>query len=306
MNRVDRSRAVAQTALARAERTVVGTAARRFIDDAMSERAASLGFYALFSLIPVILIAAAALRLFGDDDTIAQLTDAARDAGASSSITQVLRDLLDRAFEAAPESAGSLGLAGVVTLLYGASKVFTDAGRALDQIHGATRVGRPLLKRAMDFGWTVGLVGCGLVLGALVFLTGGLVGDLLDAIGADRASRHLWELARWPLAAALALFGIALVNWAGPTGVRRSFRLVTPGQLVAVGLWLASTVGYSIYLANFSRYNVTYGAFAALIILMLWVWFAALSFLFGAELDAVIDERAAQAPAAHREPAPTE
>jgi membrane protein len=306
MKGVERSRALAQTALARSERTVVGTAARRFIDDGMNERAASLGFYALFSLIPVILIAASALRVFGDDDTIKALTDAASDAGASSSITEVLRGLLDKAFEAAPESAGSLGLAGLVTLLYGASKVFTDAGRALDEIHGATRVGRPLLKRAMDFGWTVGLVGCGLVLAALVFLTGGLVGDLLDAVGVDKSGRTLWEMGRWPLAAALALVGVALVSWAGPTGVRRPFRLVTPGQLVAVGLWLASTVGYSIYLTNFSRYNVTYGAFAALIILMLWVWFAALSFLFGAELDAVIDERAAKAPAAHREPAPTE
>jgi membrane protein len=305
MNRIERSRALAQTALARSERTVVGTVVRRFIDDGMNERAASLGFYALFSLIPVVLIAASALRLFGDADTIKALTDAANDAGASSSVTEVLRDLLDKAFEAAPESAGSLGLAGLVTLLYGASKVFTDAGRAMDQIHGAGRVGRPLVKRVMDFGWTVGLVGCGLVLAALIFLTGGLVSDLLDAIGLDKGGRSLWEMGRWPLAAVLALVGVALVSWAGPTGARRPFRLVTPGHLVAVGLWLASTVGYSIYLANFSRYNVTYGAFAALIILMLWVWFAALSFLFGAELDAVIDERA-KAPAAHREPAPIE
>ena len=162
MNRIERSRALAQTALARSERTVVGAAVRRFIDDGMNERAASLGFYALFSLIPVVLIAASALRLFGDADTIKALTDAAGDAGASSSVTDVLRDLLDKAFEAAPESAGSLGIAGLVTLLYGASKVFTDAGRAMDQIHGAGRVGRPLVKRVMDFGWTVGLVGCGL------------------------------------------------------------------------------------------------------------------------------------------------
>jgi membrane protein len=296
MSRIDRSRAFAQDALARSERTLVGAATRRFVDDGMSERAASLAFYALFSLIPVVLIAASALRLFGNPDTIEQLTDAARDAGASSSVTDVLRGLLDKAFEAAPESAGSLGLAGVLTLLYGASKVFTDAGRALDQIRGADRVGRPLLKRVTDFGWTVGLVACGFAVAVLIFLTGGLVGDLLEAIGVDSAGRRLWELARWPLAALLALFAVALVSWAGPTGARRPFRLLTPGHLVAVGLWLASTVGYSIYLANFSRYNVTYGAFAALIILMLWVWFACLSFLFGAELDATIAERA-QAPA---------
>jgi uncharacterized BrkB/YihY/UPF0761 family membrane protein len=42
-----------------------------------------------------------------------------------------------------------------------------------------------------------------------------------------------------------------------------------------------------------ASYNATYGVFAALIILMLWVWGACLAFLYGAELDAVLDEGAA-------------
>jgi membrane protein len=275
---------------ARAERTVPGVAARRFIADGMSERAASLAFYALFSLIPVLLIAAAAFELVGDAEAVADVQDAARDAGASSSVSAVLRSMLDTAVEADDAQAGGIGVAGLATLLYGASKVFTDAGRALDRIRGAGRAARPLRKRAADLGWTIALVACGFVLGVLTFVTG----KLLDAVGLEGV-HSLWNLARWPVALGLTVAALAVVTWAGPTVARRPFRLVTPGALVTVGLWLTATAGYSVYLGNFARYNATYGAFAAIIILMLWLWFSCLTFLYGAEIDAVLDERRARA-----------
>ena len=261
----------------------------------MLERAASLAFYGLFSLIPVMLIAATLFRLLGDPDAIADVQKAAGDAGASESVRGVLKELLDKALTAAPAEASSLGLIGLGTLLYGSSKIFTDAGRALDQMRGSGRVTRPVLKRATDLGWTVVLVVCGLALAVLIFLTGNFVEDILDAIGLEHVSDGIWNLARWPLALALAVAGYDLVTWAGPTGARRPFRLVTPGGLVTVGLWLVASVGYSIYLGNFSNYNATYGAFAALIILMLWVWFTCVVFLYGAELDQVVEARHASA-----------
>jgi membrane protein len=270
---------------------VPGAAARRFIDHGMLERAASLAFYGLLSLIPVLLIAAAGFKALGSPDAIADAQQAARDAGASQSVTGVLKGILDTAISAAPEQAGSAGLIGLVTLLYGSSKIFTDAGRALDQIRGARRVRRPLLKRATDLGWTVALVVCGLTLAVLIFVTGNLVQGLLDKIGLDDVSSGFWNLARWPIAIAIAVLAYELVTWAGPTGARRPFRLVTPGALVACGLWLTASLGYTIYLSNFSHYNATYGAFAAIIILMLWLWFTCVVFLYGAELDAELDAR---------------
>jgi membrane protein len=288
---IERSRAYLASAQERAEGTVPGAALRRFYDHAMQERAASLAFYALFSLIPVLLIAASLFRLLGDPDAVAEVQKTAADAGASESVRGVLKGMLEKALAAAPEEAGSLGLVGLATLLYGSSKIFTDAGRALDQMRGSTRATRPLLKRATDLGWTIVLVVCGLVLAVLVFLTGNLVEDLLDLVGLEHVGDTLWDLARWPIALAIAILAYDLVTWAGPTGARRPFRLVTPGGVVTVVLWLLATVGYSIYLGNFSRYNVTYGTFAALIILMLWVWYTCIVFLYGAELDQVVESR---------------
>ena len=68
----------------------------------------------------------------------------------------------------------------------------------------------------------------------------------------------------------------------------RGFRSVLPGALVGVALWLAASAVFSTYLANFKSFNVTYGSFAAAIILLVWLWLTNVGLLFGAEVNAEI------------------
>ncbi|MHB1570648.1 MAG: YhjD/YihY/BrkB family envelope integrity protein [Solirubrobacteraceae bacterium] len=42
-------------------------------------------------------------------------------------------------------------------------------------------------------------------------------------------------------------------------------------------------------MANFKSFNVTYGAFAAAIILLVWLWLTNVALLFGAEVNAEIE-----------------
>ena len=51
-------------------------------------------------------------------------------------------------------------------------------------------------------------------------------------------------------------------------------------------LWLASSVLFSWYAANFGSYNKTYGALGAVIGFMVWIWISVITILLGAELDA--------------------
>ena len=69
----------------------------------------------------------------------------------------------------------------------------------------------------------------------------------------------------------------------------RGFRSVLPGALVGVALWLAASAVFSTYLANFKSFNVTYGSFAAAIILLVWFWLTNVALLFGAEVNAEIE-----------------
>jgi hypothetical protein len=61
--------------------------------------------------------------------------------------------------------------------------------------------------------------------------------------------------------------------------------------VVALVLWLLGSIGFSWYVDNFGKYNQTYGALAAVIILLLWLFLSAFVVLLGAELDAETDVR---------------
>jgi membrane protein len=61
---------------------------------------------------------------------------------------------------------------------------------------------------------------------------------------------------------------------------------VSWGAVVALVLWLLGSLGFSDYVDNFGKYNQTYGALAAVIILLLWLFLSAVVVPLGAELDA--------------------
>lgn len=277
---------------ARWEAGVLGRAVRRFIADEMVDRAASLSYYGLLSLIPSLLIVSAALRLLGDDAVVAELEALARAAGASPSLATALGDVLGAALESAPIGAGALGLIGLGTLVYGASRGFSAAGRALDRIRRRQHVPRTLLRRVEDVCWALVLIVLTLALVVLAFATGELGRHAFEAVGLEATGTALWALLRWPAVGVLMLTVVSLVMWAAPTGPRPPVRRPSAGALVAAAIWLVASVGYAVYLTTFAHYNATYGAFAALVILTFWVWMASSAFLFGAELDAVLSEHA--------------
>ena len=130
----------------------------------MVDGAAALAFYLLVSLIPSLLIFGAVINILGAD-AADDLADFAGDQGASASLEAAVEDVLDTAVASAPEDAGAIGLIGIGTLFYGASRGITAAGRALDVIAGRAVIARPLLRRAKDIGWTI----------VLLFLVGNVI-----------------------------------------------------------------------------------------------------------------------------------
>ena len=60
--------------------------------------------------------------------------------------------------------------------------------------------------------------------------------------------------------------------------------------------WVAASLGFAFYVANFGSYNKTYGTLAAVIIFLVWLWISNLAVLLGAEFDAELQrERAIEA-----------
>ena len=263
-------------------------AIRRYVDDGMVDRAPALAYYGVLSLFPLLLLGFSVLRFAGGPEVVGDLEAYARDAGASGAVAQSLRSAAETAREASTVTAGSAGAAGLLALVYGASRAFTATGRAFDVLAGHATPRRTPTRRLQDIAWTLVVLALLLVLVVVIAISGRVLGATLDLFGLGQAL-DVWRLARWPVIAAVALLLVALVRWTAPTA-RPRFRLVSPGALVTVGALIAGTVGYEVYVEQLSSYNTTYGTFAGAIILMLWVWLAAIALLFGAEVDAALDD----------------
>jgi len=182
---------------------------------------------------------------------------------------------------------------GLVTALYGASGAFGAAGAALNRVWRVDE-GRGFVKHKLqNLLWTVVLMALVLVTCVLLFLGGGLAGDVLGLIGLGDTAVEIWRIARWPAALLSAMLVYAVLYYAAPNVEVRHWQYITPGAIVGVVAWIVASAGFFLYVSTFSSYAATYGAFAAVVILLIWLWLTNLVLLFGAELNATVDQRRA-------------
>jgi membrane protein len=254
-----------------------------FYRDQGTHHAAALTYYALMSLFPTLLLAVSLLGVLGQyPATYNAIIDHLRAVVPATTLAP-LNDALRAALKDKGTAAISLVLAAAAAL-YGATGYLEAARRALDVVFEA-RFGRSFLRRKItDVISTLVLLALVLTTVVLMF-AGGSIAD--EALGGDAAS--VWRLVRWPGAFASALLVFSLIYYVTPDVRQRSFRWITPGAVVGVALWLVASAAFSTYLANFKSFNVTYGSFAAAIILLVWLWLTNVALIFGGEVNAEIE-----------------
>lgn len=278
------------------------SAFQKFQADEMADRAAALTYYMMLSLFPALLVGVALLGLLGDESLVARAVDYASDNGAPAEVTDALEALLTTTVTATGGAlSGALVLGGVVAL-YGAAGAFGAAGRALNHVYGVAERRSFLKHKLADIGCTVLVIALALVALVSVFLGGGLANDLFGTIGLGDTAAAVWRVARWAVAIGAVLAIYSLVFALAPDIDARRRRILSPGGLVGVGIWIVASVGFLLYVSNFGRYGATYGAFAGAVILLLWLYISSIAFLFGAELNSVVDREGHEVPTAARQP----
>jgi membrane protein len=264
----------------------IGRIAKRsvlaFYQDQGTHHAAALTYYALMSLFPTLLLAVSLLGILGEyPSTYNAIVDHLRGVVPATTLAP-----LDTAVRAALKSKGTaaIGLAvAIVTALYGATGYLEAARRALNVVFESPFSRSFVRRKLIDIASTFVLLALVITTLLLMFAGGGIADE---ALGGGAAS--VWRLARWPGAFASALLVFSLIYYVTPDVRHRAFRWITPGAVVGVAVWLAASAAFSTYLANFKSFNVTYGSFAAAIILLVWLWLTNVALFFGGEVNAEI------------------
>ena len=95
-----------------------------------------------------------------------------------------------------------------------------------------------------------------------------------------------------PTRRAVFIGGAAALYRLAPHDGGLGFRAALPGATLFTLGWLAGTLAFGMYVANFGNYNATYGSLGAIVILLTWFYLSAFVLLLGAEFSAAGEDRA--------------
>jgi membrane protein len=272
---------------------IARTTVRNWIADQASSISAALAFYCAFSLAPLLVIAVVALGWIVG----AEAADAHVGAQLTALFGKSTSKMIVDAMHAARQTHGLVAtVVSIVTLVIGATTIFSALESALEQIWGARNVApsgwRGLVRtRLVSFGFVLA-VGF-LLLVSLTLSTA--ISGLRDWV-AHRYEGLVALLGTLEVAVSTALgTGLIALIYRYLPALRLPWRHVLLGALVTARLFQAGRWGIGLYLGRATE-PTTFGAAASFAALLLWLYYSAQIFLIGAEFTAVIGgSRVAQA-----------
>jgi membrane protein len=256
-----------------------------FKNDFLQDRAAALTYYSVLAIFPGILVLVSLLGLFGRSQTQPLITNLV--GVAPSSVRTILRDAVSR-LQHGQSAAGVLAIVGIVLALWSTSSYVAAFMRAANAIYDVPE-GRPAWKTLpLRLGVTLILMVLLVASATIVVVTGPLARHVGQVLGIGSAAVTTWDIAKWPVLVILVCLMVAVLYWASPNA-RQGLRWIAPGAMIAIGVWLAASGLFGVYVANFGQYDKVYGSIAGMIIFLIWLWLTNIAILFGAEFNAELE-----------------
>jgi membrane protein len=112
-------------------------------------------------------------------------------------------------------------------------------------------------------------------------------GAILNWLIKNDSLRNTIMVFRWVFIVGLIFYSISFIYRHAPS-VQKKWKLVSPGSILATFLSILVTIGFSIFVNNFGRYNALYGSIGTIIVLMSLIFINSLVLLIGYELNVSI------------------
>jgi membrane protein len=259
----------------------IRTLGEKIRNDNVSLLAAGVAFFGALAVIPASVIAVSAYGVF---------TSPGEAEAHVEALLEVLPETTARTLEAQIHPIAdfshlhlSLGLIlSVLALLWTVSNLTRAIVRAVVIASGQGESRSPLESRLASLG--LSLLVITVVTAAVAVIAA--VPVWLSALDPDHAIVTFSNM-RWVLIAGLFGGGILALYRTSLPVRPESWRAALPGALIATGLWVVFSIGFSVYVSQFASYNVKYGALGAGAVLLLWFWLSSIVVILGAQINAV-------------------
>ncbi|EAH4163481.1 YihY/virulence factor BrkB family protein [Listeria monocytogenes] len=247
----------------------------------VSGNAAQLAYYMLFSIFPMLLIAATLLAyLHIDKDSVFNMIKEFAPDQIMDFLEENLNNLLTQ------KNGGLLSI-GIIATLWSASNGMNAVMKSLNKAYGVTNKRNYVVQRLLSMFFTLAMLATvGATLLLLVF--GQQIGMfLINHLNFSEDFLSFWNNLRWTVTLIVIFVVFTFLYWVAPN--RRSTLIsVLPGALFSTIGWTVASLGFAYYVNNFGNYSATYGSIGVIIILMLWFYLTGIILMIGGELNATL------------------
>ncbi len=203
---------------------------------------------------------------------------------APKEVVDVLRPAI---IEVLTQRHGSLLTVGLVVALWSASSGVEALRTILNRSYDLKETRSIWLLRPQSilivfFGTVFAILAPGLIL-----FGPQLVSVLRRLHVAQPFTDAVWTALRYGIVGVLVTALLIALHLSLPNA-RLSLRMVWPGAVVTVCLWLAGASLFSVYVENIANYSITYGSLGGIILTLLFFYVTAILFAYGAELNAAL------------------
>lgn len=252
--------------------------------DYLSLVAAGIGFYFLLATFPAVAAVVSVYGLFADPNEIT-----AQIAQMHGFIPDnILSVVSEQARKIASQPSKDLSFSLIASLMltfYSTSKGMKALIRGVGLAYDEGQRRKLLSLNIVSFALTIMMVVYSIVSLSLIAAMPAIF-QLVHI--PDRLAAILLGL-RWPVLFILAIIGLEILYYFGPSRKNRQFRMLSYGSLAAASFWLLGSAGFSFFVSNFYDFNEIYGSLGVGIALLFWFWLSAQTILAGAEINATIE-----------------
>lgn len=244
--------------------------------------AAGLAFYAMLAAVPALIAFVSIYGLVADPADVTRLVAGFSDA-VPAEVSAFVESQLSSITTASGAGLGVSAVISIVAALWSASSGTKAMVQAINLIHGIDDTRGFAKARGLALALTIGLVAFVVVAVALLTIVPSWFGD---GAGAD-----LVGVLRWPVLALVAVAGLLVLYRVAPSRQGPTWKGAAAGAAAAAVVWLAASVGLTIYASSFGSFNETYGTLGAVVVLLLWFYLSGIAVLLGAALNHALDRR---------------
>lgn len=243
--------------------------------------AASIAYFTLFSLFPLLLLTVAIASLWFDplwaeSELVTQL----------EFVAPALGDLLGSNIEQIVMNRGPISWFASLILLWSGSNIFNMLTRAMDRVWAVDQTRSVWRRRGLAMLIALSIS----FLFLAIYFAEGTVFTILNSL-----VPKWWEPLRpfttqlWAAFVSVALFTLLYMLL---PHIKLTWKQVLPGAVVAGLVWEVAKRAFLTFIGTYlSRSNLVYGSVTTIIVFLTWTYMSAIIFMFGSYLNVEYDRR---------------